>query len=586
MRKNPPIEKLEAGHISAWLQQRFSFLKAKAKRQRTESDTSKVIGVGSTFVGLLLYASPVGPLCLALGAVSYISSVVTDKFLSGKLRPIPMVRKDLGEMISTMGSGDDRNELAELYSQYGINQRQLDLLDLFTYLDDDEEAEAKFLFEEMEKAAIYLEHALAGNRRIAYEYMLKYYDQHGALEGIAASEIPQSITSSPVEPELDQEKLQTYISTKVQTLGAQHQSNAALSSAPAPTFLEGIATQETETKYDTVFKEALTYPVVSIVAPQGKGKSTLVKYLLGLLECEHLAVVDAHALGSDYPGNVVLGAGMEYEVIDNFLLSIRMLIKARYKLRAQESIEEFPGVVVIAEEVADWEANVKQGPEFLKESLTDFRKACVQLIKISQGDTNAAQGGGKGMAKMRALGEAKITIKEKGQATVKMGDKEISIVYPLLSPSNRVLPPPPLPSEEVGKYGYQISFDEDTLAATLEPLSSASPQVQSEGTDDDEHVYVAMDKTESLKQALQKIESKIIMKSHWIQSNYGIDPSELVRLVNELYGSGYRTDSESLAKSLRKSPDYCEKLLMVCTAVGAAKLDLDSDQYQFLGGDL
>jgi hypothetical protein len=197
--------------------------------------------------------------------------------------------------------------------------------------------------------------------------------------------------------------------------------------------------------WDKQLERALGYPVLSIVGPQGTYKTTLLNYLVSRLD-GFVVVLDPHAKKSDWAGCCVIGRGMRYDQISTALGHAQKLTKIRYTARAEDDVEDFEKVVYVAEELTNWAEHVQGVGPFLKSALSDFRKANQQLIKVAHGETNIAQGGGKGTAKMRTEGECLIKLTAPGQGTITFPSSEpTALEFPdlrsLTVNSDKKLPP-------------------------------------------------------------------------------------------------------------------------------------------------
>lgn len=182
-----------------------------------------------------------------------------------------------------------------------------------------------------------------------------------------------------------------------------------------------------------IIPQHLDAPVLAVVGPQGVGKSTFLYWLYGQIPGAAIAL-DPHAAKGDHAGLVVVGAGMDYDAIDGAVTQIRALVEERYRARAQGTIK-FPKLLVVVEELTNWADKVSSAKALIREALSDFRKANVQLILVAHGKTNALMGGSEGMAALRQSGMLLLDISEKGRGTLTIpGDqrRSIAVSIPLL----------------------------------------------------------------------------------------------------------------------------------------------------------
>lgn len=187
-----------------------------------------------------------------------------------------------------------------------------------------------------------------------------------------------------------------------------------------------MSTDATRTDWHEVFalvKDQNTYPAVVVIGPQGTGKTTLIEYLLSTLKRNKI-VLDPHYQAGAWPGCRVIGAAMNYPAISEALANISADVAERYKQRACDRNYKPSHVALVLEEQTNWAGKVDGAGKFLKESLSDIRKAGYQTISVAHSDTNTARGGAVGTSKMRREGELKIVLLEKGLAEISLKGRE------------------------------------------------------------------------------------------------------------------------------------------------------------------
>lgn len=192
--------------------------------------------------------------------------------------------------------------------------------------------------------------------------------------------------------------------------------------APAAVNTEGYRTDWRDVF--ALIKDQNTYPAVVVIGPQGLGKTTLVEYLLSTLKRNKI-VLDPHYQAGAWPGCRVVGAAMNYRAISAALANISADVAERYKQRATYKGYKPAPVALVLEEQTNWASKVDGAGKFLKESLSDIRKAGYQTISVAHSDTNTARGGAIGTSKMRREGELKIVLLEKGLAEISLKGREV-----------------------------------------------------------------------------------------------------------------------------------------------------------------
>lgn len=195
---------------------------------------------------------------------------------------------------------------------------------------------------------------------------------------------------------------------------------------------EAYGLAEPEPMWKQLFSRAIDEGlVISISGGQGSGKTTVANYLLGLSDGYAIAC-DPHASLTAWEGCEVRGKGMRYEEINETLKETESIIKARYAEMAETGNENFSPIIYICEELTNWKKRTKGVDEFIQSSLSDFRKVGLSLIKVSHGQTNAAQGGAVGTSEMREQGEVIIELSKIGPATFSFfGAESFTVELPL-----------------------------------------------------------------------------------------------------------------------------------------------------------
>ena len=165
------------------------------------------------------------------------------------------------------------------------------------------------------------------------------------------------------------------------------------------------------------------YPAIVVIGPMGVGKTTLVNYLLSVIDRTKV-VLDPHYEMGAWPGCKVIGAGMDYQAVGEALTDISADVKDRYIKRATQAGYRPELITLVLEEQTNWADKVPGAGKFLKESLSDIRKVGYQTISVAHADTNTARGGAVGTSKMREQGEFKIVLLEQGLAEVSVKGRE------------------------------------------------------------------------------------------------------------------------------------------------------------------
>ncbi|MFG6101774.1 hypothetical protein U2F10_05945 [Leptothoe sp. EHU-05/26/07-4] len=163
-----------------------------------------------------------------------------------------------------------------------------------------------------------------------------------------------------------------------------------------------------------------------------------INYLLSLITNRKI-VLDPHYRYGAWKGCEVIGKGMAYQEIDEFIQECLEDIQTRYQMYATVPNYQPKIVTIVCEELTNWAEHITKGKAFTKASLSDFRKAGYQSISVAHGDTNTARGGATGTRKMRDEGEVHIKLLAKGKARITFPDEAPFILhYPNLEAYTQV----------------------------------------------------------------------------------------------------------------------------------------------------
>jgi ABC-type uncharacterized transport system ATPase subunit len=154
--------------------------------------------------------------------------------------------------------------------------------------------------------------------------------------------------------------------------------------------------------------------VVAVVGPQGAGKSTFLQWLYGQIPGAAIAL-DPHAAKGDH-ARLSRWSGRGW-TMGQLIPQLRRSGVGRGALSSSGTRDttSFPRLLVVVEELTNWADRVSSAKALIKEALSDFSKANVQLVLVSHGKTNALMGGSEGMAALRQSGMLLLEISEKGK---------------------------------------------------------------------------------------------------------------------------------------------------------------------------
>lgn len=141
----------------------------------------------------------------------------------------------------------------------------------------------------------------------------------------------------------------------------------------------------------------------------GGGKTSLAKRIAQLRAeaGDRIVVADPHGSKAAWEGWQIIGAGRNYEALDEYLEEYDQRITSEYK-RYSNGETSFTRETIIGEEFTQWADNCKNSARFIKSICSDIRKVGKQAIIVSHADTLTGLGNAQGM--MAAINRAAIKI--------------------------------------------------------------------------------------------------------------------------------------------------------------------------------
>lgn len=352
-------ELLEAGEISEALQLRLAAIEYEAQEYRQDVEAAKFSTAALTIIGAMLSVSPLVAVLAGCGVVAYGYTVYRDAQLTGRFCPLPLARRNAGELfasVSLMSAGHEVQEDP--------------LMSVIGYIQPELAHEYELLMVAEAQLGTYLGKLPQEKRMLAYGHILRHTRIRRSfslppLQDVAAAitkleqpapspavspaqsaspapEVPQPETKSPA---------QTAQTTEPQTIDVESQrvrsdvldnsDDSAYFGKPqekphntAHQDTESVDTGSDDDELDDAFdddddledqggedsedtqddeaaqvellseatfrweqlKDADQHPVLGLVGGQGAGKSSLVKYLVKHVIFEGIPELDAVAL--------------------------------------------------------------------------------------------------------------------------------------------------------------------------------------------------------------------------------------------------------------------------------------------------
>ncbi|MEM8612122.1 MAG: hypothetical protein AAGF93_08910 [Cyanobacteria bacterium P01_H01_bin.105] len=395
----------------------------------------KGLGLATTAVsGVAVVASGGALIPLAIGAITYAGALLSENQRTGKLKPLPWVSNDIGAIASGALHQTQQATLGTQAHHY------LDPEDkaLF-YLTNFQGHRLTQLAEQMEPEQFtHILTNLVDHLVTAHEPALNHPELLG--QALKTDFFDSAIANLPKAASQVVGAKTRLAAVDVQALPVASQT-AGSTDLYTPSKIEAPGGLSIREDWQAVFARVVNqaeFPSVFIYGRQGTGKTTTVNYLLSLITNRKI-VLDPHYRYGAWKGCEVIGKGMDYTEIDEFIQECLEDIQTRYQMYATVPNYRPNIVTIVCEELTNWAEHISKGKAFTKASLSDFRKAGYQSISVAHGETNTARGGATGTRKMRDEGEVHIKLLAKGKARITFPDEPPFILhYPNLEPYTQV----------------------------------------------------------------------------------------------------------------------------------------------------
>ncbi len=162
-------------------------------------------------------------------------------------------------------------------------------------------------------------------------------------------------------------------------------------------------------------EEAISYCSVLIFGGSDSGKTTLASHIIKAKKDrgDRIIVLDPHAEKGQWEGLEVIGAGMDYEAVDDALNWYYSECEQRYKVLAREGREAVKArgrVCIVTEELTNYAQRCKNAGNYLQAAMSDNRKIFLDSLMVAHNRTLSKLGGAKDMRQQRddALLEIKL----------------------------------------------------------------------------------------------------------------------------------------------------------------------------------
>jgi|GEM_PF-3141017 len=154
------------------------------------------------------------------------------------------------------------------------------------------------------------------------------------------------------------------------------------------------------------FTHSVNHFCVLVFGGQNGGKTTAASHIVKARKerGDRVIVLDPHAEKGQWNGVEVIGAGMNYQAIDDFMIWYFEECERRYQILRNEgraAVKKLGSICLVAEELTNYAKRCKNSADFIQACLSDNRKIFFNCLFIAHGRTLALTGGTQGMAKTR-----------------------------------------------------------------------------------------------------------------------------------------------------------------------------------------
>jgi hypothetical protein len=179
---------LESGDISKALQLRLEAIEAVARHYRQDVEAAKVSSAALGVVGLLMSASPLIAILAGCGLAGYGYVVLRDFQITKKLCPLPLLRKESGELLIGVGMA-------------AVNpdpEPDDPLINVIGYLEPELAHEYELVMVAQAQLTGYLANLPGEKRLLAYRHILRHTRLRNSLQLPSLQEITTAVAHSTV----------------------------------------------------------------------------------------------------------------------------------------------------------------------------------------------------------------------------------------------------------------------------------------------------------------------------------------------------------------------------------------------------
>lgn len=175
------------GQVQRWLEVRLSQLLTKSRHLSFYCDGTKTLGLTVGVLGAICASSTLfGGLAAAFGIVGWANAVLKDQSKTRSLHPFPFVRKDISNWIQDISDPDLRMVRESFLAAQGVSEFHQKTIEMLSYLDVEEFAEAKLLVLYFDKVSAILQSV--NQQRIKFLLYLRIIDFYIKNDSLSMTE--------------------------------------------------------------------------------------------------------------------------------------------------------------------------------------------------------------------------------------------------------------------------------------------------------------------------------------------------------------------------------------------------------------
>lgn len=300
---------LEEGHIAEAFQLRLEAIEGAAQDYRQELEAAKVTSAALGVVGLVLSASPIVAVIAGCGLLGYGYVVCRDYQITKRLCPVPLLRKDTGDLLAGIGLAAN-------------NQGQDDdpLLNVLGYVAPDLGHEYELLMVAEGQLTGYLTNLPGDKRLCAYRHILRHTRLRNSLKLPSLQEVAAAIASQ-TQPQPKAIESEPVVNTE--SAAIEVEAEVILADGESPKAQEQTVSDRTQVTQPPPITQHLPLfdrtriinesKGLMIIGDMGAAKTCVAQYIANGFDGYGIIVFDPHGMTDWGNAYVITKMGAIYE---------------------------------------------------------------------------------------------------------------------------------------------------------------------------------------------------------------------------------------------------------------------------------